>query len=120
MHDTQGDSGLPKTAFTKYILVFLFLFAILERTGISVISFVAYQSSRLIDAEEINSQEESNRSAETESIKESLKEFLSGTNNLNIHLPLLSLDQKTKRNKNNGAYLIYHLSVPTPPPDNLA
>ena len=111
---------MPRTAFTKYILVFLFLFAILERTGISVISFVAYQSSRLIDAEEINSQEESTRSLETESVKESLKEFLSDSNNLNLHLPPLFLGQKTKRNKNNEAHLIYHLSVPTPPPDNLA
>lgn len=110
---------MPRTAFTKYILVFLFLFAVLERTGISVISFVAYQSSRIIDAEEINNQEESSRSAETESIKESLKEFLSDSSNLNLHLPSLSLDQKAKRNKNNGAYLIYHLSVPTPPPDSL-
>ena len=91
----------------------------MERTGISVISFVAYQSSRLIDADEINNQEESSRSSETESIKESLKEFVSDSNNLSLHLPSLFLDQIAKRNKNTGAYLIYHPSVPTPPPDNL-
>lgn len=104
-----------KSEFVKHVLVFLFLFTIVEKAGLSVISFIASGS----DSENIEmllSQPESS-TQESESKEKTLKEFWVCDFQLVADSLMLEASQQKKRVTNNLAYSLHTPAVLSPPPD---
>ena len=104
----------------RNLIVFIFLFAVLEKTGCDLMFFIKGQSgfnklTELFESEGESTSKESEKKGE-----QSLKEFWICTiyhDSVNSHLAALFKQQLVK-----GAALLpcFYPSVPTPPPNLLA
>lgn len=102
-------------SLAKQIFVFLFLFIILERAGVSVVSTII--SSTTVNNELINTEAE-NTAKEAESIKDSsLKEYWTCSLLYRVPDPLHPYKQKVHISKEEIYALLFFPSIPTPPPD---
>jgi len=102
-------------SLAKQIFVFLFLFIIFERAGVSVVSAIVASTS--VNNELINSEAE-NTAKEVESIKDSsLKEYWTCSLLYRVPDPLLLYKQKLHILREEIYALLFFPSIPTPPPD---
>ncbi|WP_256013008.1 hypothetical protein [Desertivirga xinjiangensis] len=104
-----------KSEFVKHMLVFLFLFTIVERTGVSVISFIVSQSGSKNIVMLLNQPESSTQ--ESENKEKTLKEFWVCDFQLIADSLILEAGQQKKRVTSNLDYSLHKPSVPSPPPD---
>ncbi|RVU01230.1 hypothetical protein EOD41_04490 [Mucilaginibacter limnophilus] len=103
-----------KNAFLKYILVCFFILAILEKTGVSVLSLMA-NGKHLTEALMDDQQDDDARTANES--KESVKEYWLFENSLDMPEPYLYCQPLTYADNVANNPLAYFPSVPTPPPN---
>lgn len=103
-----------KNVFVKYLLVCFFIMAIMERTGISLLSLMD-NGKQLTECLMEEQQDDDARAANE--IKESVKEYWLFESTLYMPEPYVYCQPLTYADNEANNHLAYFPSVPTPPPN---
>ena len=100
----------------KYCLVLLFLFTVLERSGIAMYNLI---TSDHISYEQVIAEAENTGSKDSENNKDnSLKEYWNVSHVFQLEVPLAGPPRTIQIPDLHRVALLFFLSVPTPPPDH--
>lgn len=103
-----------RTGIIKHLLIFFFIFSILEKTGVSVLALVVDNSKYIAECIAENETEESSNAPES---KEAIKEYWLFQQALHLPEPYVLIQPLSYADEESNQHLAYFPAVPTPPPD---
>lgn len=99
----------------KQIFVFLFLFAILEKAEVSVVSVILSDNS--INKNVLLDDAENTSNKESETKEQSSKDYWNCSFCYNIAEPMVDYSEDLHIRNDQFSHSLFYPSVPTPPPD---
>jgi hypothetical protein len=104
-----------RTGIIKHLLIFFFIFSILEKTGVSMLALVVDNNKEI--AERLVENEEEDDSTAPSENKEALKEYWVFQPHWQLPVPCRVIERLAYVDEENNHHLAYFPAVPTPPPD---